>query len=289
MNIALTGSSGLIGSRLLHDLKKMDHTVYCISSSQSSPKDNIYSYQDMDAGNILLPIDCIVHLASINSEMHASDIAAETAITEQIIKGMKTMGCKKIIFFSTAKVYGDNSFQNVIFSESNPLAPSCSYSHAKILCENIISSSSSIDSFNYLIFRMPPLLIDSSKSSLGKLFQLVKKGIPIPSFRAGDLNKRSFLSYEFLAKIINSTLQDDFHFSNEIINLSDKASISTNELLRSFALSINKKVFIIYFPNVLFKAMLRIDKLQSILCRLFGNFQLSNARLLNKFNSKDMG
>ena len=147
MNIALTGSSGLIGSRLLHDLKKMDHTVSCISSSQSSPKDNIYSYEDMDAGNILLSIDCIVHLASINSEMHESDIAAETAITEQIVEGMKTMGCKKIIFFSTAKVYGDNSFQNIIFSESNSLAPSCPYSNAKMLCENIISSSSSINFF----------------------------------------------------------------------------------------------------------------------------------------------
>jgi len=288
MNIALTGSSGLIGSRLLHDLKQMHHTVSCISSSQSSPKDNIYSYEDMDAGNILLPIDCIVHLASINSEMHASDIAAETAITENIIKGMKKMDCKKIIFFSTAKVYGDNSFQNIIFSESDPLAPSCPYSHAKISCENIISSSSSTNSFNYLIFRMPPVLIDSPKSNLGKLFQVVEKGIPIPSFRAGDLNKRSFLSYKFLAKILNTALEDDYYFSNEILNLSDTASISTNELLRNFASSINKKVFIIYFPNVLFKAMLRIDKLHSILCRLFGNFHLSNARLLKKFNSMDI-
>ena len=289
MNIALTGSSGLIGSRLLHDLKKMNHTVSCISSSQSSPKDNIYSYEDMDAGNILLPIDCIVHLASINSEMHTSDVASEIAITERIIEGMKTMGCKKIIFFSTAKVYGDNSFQNIIFSESTPLLPSCPYSNAKMLCENIISSPANITSYNYLIFRLPPVLIDSPKSNLGKLFQVVEKGMPIPSFEVGDLNKRSFLSYKFLATILNTTLQDDSYFSNEILNFSDTTPISTNELLRNFASSINKKVFIIYFPNVLFKAMLRIDKLQSILCRLFGNFQLSNARLLNKFNSKDMG
>ena len=288
MNIALTGSSGLIGSRLLHDLKKMDHTVSCISSSQSSPKDNIYSYEDMDAGNILLSIDCIVHLASINSEMNESDIAAETAITERIVEGMKTMGCKKIIFFSTAKVYGDNSFQNIIFSESNPLAPSCPYSNAKMLCEHIILSLSSVTSFNYLIFRMSPVLIASSQSNIGKLFHVVEKGMPIPSFRAGDLNKRSFLSYKFLVKILNTTLQDDSHFSNETLNLSDTTLISTNELLRNFASSINKKLFIIYFPNFLFKAMLRIDKLQSILCRLFGNFHLSNARLLNKFNSKDI-
>ncbi|MDA9027209.1 NAD-dependent epimerase/dehydratase family protein [Gammaproteobacteria bacterium] len=288
MNIALTGSSGLIGSRLLHDLKKMNHTVSCISSSQSSPKDNIYSYEDMDAGNILLPIDCIVHLASINSEMHPSDVALETAITERIVEGMKTMGCKKIIFFSTAKVYGDNSFQNIIFSEGMPLRPSCSYSSAKMLCENIISLPSNITAYNYLIFRMPPVLIDSPKSNLGKLFQVVEKGMPIPSFQVGDLNKRSFLSYKFLAAILNTTLQDDSYFSNEIFNLSDTTPISTNELLRNFASSINKKAFIIYFPNFLFKAMLRIDKLESILCRLFGNFHLSNARLLNKFDTEDI-
>jgi len=288
MNIALTGSSGIIGSRLLHDLKKMDHTVSCISSSHSSPKDNIYSYEDMDAGNILLSIDCVLHLASINSEMHESDIAAETAITERIIKGMKTMGCKKIIFFSTAKVYGDNSFQNIIISESNPLAPSCPYSNAKMLCEHIILSLSSVTSFNYLIFRMSPVLIASSQSNIGKLFHVVEKGMPIPSFRAGDLNKRSFLSYKFLVKILNTALQDDFHFSNETLNLSDPNTISTNNLLRNFASSIKRKVFIIYFPNFLFKAMLRIDKLKSILCRLFGNFQLSNARLLKKFNLQDI-
>ena len=157
-----------------------------------------------------------------------------------------------------------------------------------MLCENIISSSSNITSFDYLIFRMPPVLIDSPKSNLGKLFQVVEKGIPIPSFRVGDLNKRSFLSYKFLVKILNHTLQDDSHFSNETLNLSDTTLISTHELLRNFASSINKKLFIIYFPNFLFKAMLRIDKLQSILCRLFGNFHLSNARLLNKFKSKDI-
>ena len=288
MNIALTGSSGLIGSRLLHDLKKMDHTVSCISSSQSSPKDNIYSYEDMDAGNILLSIDCIVHLASINSEMHESDIALETSITKRIVEGMKTMGCKKIIFFSTAKIYGDNSFQNIIFSESTPVHPLCPYSNAKMLCENIISASSSINSFDYLIFRMPPVLIDSPKSNLGKLLKVVEKGMPIPSFQVGDLNKRSFLSYKFMTAILNTSLQDDSYFSNEILNLSDTTPISTNKLLRNFALSINKKAFIIYFPNFLFKAMLRIEKLESILCRLFGNFHLSNARLVNKFNLEDI-
>ena len=47
MNIALTGSSGLIGSKLLLDLKNMGHDVLCISSSHSSPKDNIFLYEEL--------------------------------------------------------------------------------------------------------------------------------------------------------------------------------------------------------------------------------------------------
>jgi nucleoside-diphosphate-sugar epimerase len=47
MNIALTGSSGLIGSKLLLDLQNMGHEVLCISSSRSSPRDNIFLYEEV--------------------------------------------------------------------------------------------------------------------------------------------------------------------------------------------------------------------------------------------------
>tara|TARA_B100000795_G_C22778714_1_gene431230 strand:+ start:879 stop:1748 length:870 start_codon:yes stop_codon:yes gene_type:complete len=288
MNIALTGSSGLIGSHLLNDLKKMNHNITCISSSSSSPADGIYSYEDMNAGKILVPIDCIIHLASMNSEITELDIPAEVAITENIINGMRALKCKRIIFFSTAKVYGDNSFENMLFLESSPLNPSCFYGKAKILCENIISSSSKDSSFSYVIFRMPPVLINHPKSNLGKLFQVVERGLPIPSFRAGDLNERSFLSYAFLSSILESTLKKESYGNNEIFNLSDTKVFATNELLRSFASSINKKARIIYFPNFIFQAMLRVNRLQSILCRLFGNFRISNAKLLNEFNLQDV-
>jgi hypothetical protein len=54
---------------------------------------------------------------------------------------------------------------------------------------------------------MPPVLINHPKSNLGKLFQLVEKGIPIPSFQVGDINQRSFLSYELLAYVLEAILQ----------------------------------------------------------------------------------
>ena len=42
MNIALTGSSGSIGSILVDDLKSAGHKIFCISSSHSFHEKNIY-------------------------------------------------------------------------------------------------------------------------------------------------------------------------------------------------------------------------------------------------------
>ena len=141
MNIALTGSSGLIGSRLLIDLKNLNYNFFCISSSLSIPEKNIYSYEDMLLGKVSQSIDCIIHLASLNSNISEEDIPLEIEITKNVIRGMSIMGCKKIIFFSTSKVYGDNSFADELFSEISPLNPSCPYSKAKVECENLISKS----------------------------------------------------------------------------------------------------------------------------------------------------
>ena len=104
MNIALTGSTELNGSRHLVGLKKVNHNIFCISSSQSIPNKNIYSYEDMLAGKILESMDCIIHLASMNSEIGELDIPSEVEITQNVIKGMAIMRCKNIIFFSTSKV-----------------------------------------------------------------------------------------------------------------------------------------------------------------------------------------
>ena len=284
MNIALTGSSGLIGSRLSKDLQNMRHNLFCISSTHSSPENNIFSYEDMLECKIPQPIDCIIHLASINSQLRESEIASEVAITEKIITSMKVMGCKKIIFFSSAKVYGDNSFEHQIFTERSPLYSTCSYSKAKILCEDVIAKSAQKESFNYIVFRMPPVLINHPKSNIGTLFKVVQKGLPIPSFAAGDLNKRSFLSYELLCSVIESALEPERKFDNEIFNLSNTKILSTNDLFREIAFSMSKKSALFYCPNFIFRAMLRVNRLQLLLCRLFGNFHMSNAKLLKEFD-----
>jgi nucleoside-diphosphate-sugar epimerase len=283
MNIALTGSTGSIGSKLLLDLQKMGHEVLCISSSKSSQEDNIFLYEELQSKEFNFNVDFILHLASINSNLTELEIYQEVELIKKVTSSMDALNCKNIIFFSTIKVYGENSFDFTLINESFNQNPECFYGKAKAKCERLLKELSYEMKFNYLIFRMPPVLINHPKSNLGKLFQLVEKGIPIPSFKVGDINQRSFLSYDLLAYVLEAILQKGTIFRSQIFNLSDSEPISTNDLLKRFGRSINKNPRMIYLPNFLFKVMIKINRLQLILCRLFGNFHISNAKLKKEF------
>ena len=283
MNIALTGSSGLIGSKLLLDLQNMGHEVLCISSSRSSPRENIFLYEEVRSNKCNFNADFIIHMASINSNLTESELYLEVDLLRKVISDMESLKCKNIIFFSTIKVYGENSFDFSIIDESTSKNPECFYGIAKAKCERLLKELSHEMKFNYLIFRMPPVLINDPKSNVGKLFQLVEKGIPIPSFAIGDINQRSFLSYDLLVYILKMILKRGIITSSQAFNLSDHEPISTNGLLKRFGKSINKKPKIIYLPNSLFKAMIKVNRLQLFLSKMFGNFHLSNAKLKKEF------
>jgi len=281
MNIALTGSSGLIGSHLLKDFLNHGHEVLCISSSKSSHEDNIFLYEEPQLKMINFKADFFIHLASINSNLSNSDISLEIELLNKVLNCMEYLECKNIIFFITIKVYGENSFNSYFMNvdENFPKNPECSYGQAKKHCEKTLISKAKEKNFNYLILRLPPVLINHPKSNVGKLFQIVEKGLPILSFRIGDTNQRSFLSYDLLLHVMNEILNDGVISSSNILNISDTQPISTNNLLRNFGESIHKKPRIIYLPQFLFKAMMKLNRLQFILCRLFGNFHASNTRL----------
>ena len=287
MNIALTGSSGMIGSLLAEDLKKMGHNILCISSSQSSHESNIFLYDEILSENHSFQADCFLHLASQNSELMSSDINKEVSISQKAIDCMMALDCKKIIFFSTIKVYGDNSFEYKQIEEQSNLEPTCFYGTAKKKCEAAISQLAAEKDFHFTIFRLPPLLINHPKSNLGKMFQLAKKGYPIPSFKAGDSNLRSFLPYSLLKQVIYLAVSDTSKINNQILNLTNSKPISTNALFALIGDKVGKNIKIIYLPNFIFNIMRRVAKLESILCRLYGNFHISNAKLKQEFIISD--
>ena len=152
MIIAVTGSSGSIGQELVPFLEKLGHIVVKISNSVTNKDQYIFSYYDYKNGQIKLDVDILIHLASHNSLLTAENYHNEIKLTDDIVNGLNSIRCKRLIFFSTGKVYGDNSFLYQEYDESSALNPSCYYSKAKKGCEELIHQrSNNLEFIDFLL------------------------------------------------------------------------------------------------------------------------------------------
>ena len=283
MNIALTGSSGSIGSLLSKDLKKAGHEVLSISSSKSMQHQNIFSYEEVILGKTDIKVDFIIHLASANSTIDAFQIDEEVDLAKKVLKSMDALACKNLIYFSSIKVYGEYSSGDKLFTEESLLEPKSPYGEAKRKCENFFIDMASIKNFRYIILRLPPMIIDNPSSNVGKFFYFIKRGLPIPSFLRGSENQKSFLTYENLFTSLELIFNNSKKINNGIFNLADPTSISTNSLLRKIGGILGKEPKIIHLPDFIFKFMMRVNILQSILNRIYGNFNVSSKKFKNTF------
>jgi nucleoside-diphosphate-sugar epimerase len=271
MIIAVTGASGSIGRELVPFLEGLGHTIIKISSSKQSESNFSYTFEQLTNQEIKSSVDLFIHLASLNSNVDSENLNEEVGLTKTVLLSLPSLGCKKLIFFSTAKVYGDNSFLDKIFTETSDLNPICNYSNAKKICEELILQETSIHS---LIFRMPPL-INFSTSNLGKLLNLSKKNIPIPTFKDGFANKRSFISMINIQSVMTFVTENiNFIHHHKIYNIADDGIVSLNDLLKN-----NNRNFLIVLPNFLFTLLQKISFARNILKKLFGNFVLDNSKL----------
>ena len=123
LKILITGGSGFIGTNLFHELTKRDHDVYRIDLSNT----NLNNYKRCDVSNIRvlnqvfdqnINFDYVYHLAAEygrwNGEDYYEDVWQSNVIGTKNILEMQTKYKFKLVFFSSAEVYGD---YNGIMSE----------------------------------------------------------------------------------------------------------------------------------------------------------------------------
>jgi nucleoside-diphosphate-sugar epimerase len=280
MIIAVTGATGSIGKELTPFLHGLGHQLITISSSIISDGKKNFSYDDLENKKIPFKVDLFVHLASFNAALKKENIDQEVEITKKVLFSLSSLSCKKLIFFSTSKVYGANSIDANSFNESSDLEPSCNYGIAKKLCEELIRSQSYLPNLKALILRLPPVLNGSKTSNIGKLMSLSRKRVLIPTLAQGEINQRSFISSNNI-KILFEHILSNTHLleENKTYNLSDSKFISLNEMLRA-----SGKSTIFCIPAFVGKILFHVPILKNVLIQLYGNFVLDNTRL-----SEEMG
>ncbi len=250
MRILLTGASGFIGKSLIEMNLFLDCELVCTNRST-------------DWNSNLGTFDIVIHLAG---KAHDKSAQWETfkndniELTQKIISNLKKNSPNAlIVFFSTSKVYGEESGAKG-FTEQDQLGSETDYGKSKAICETHILKSD----LRYIILRPTLVMGNAPKGNLGVVRKFSAVGLPLPK---NINNKRSLCSTNYIYKVLKNIFENKIP-ENEIYNLSEK-TISTVEI---FKLTGSSRF--INYPKFVFNLIPK-----KIAVKLFGNFEIDASKI----------
>jgi UDP-glucose 4-epimerase len=167
MNVLVTGSNGYIGSVVTDELISKGHKVVALDNLSRGHKEALNKnarFIHADIGNEyyyenIFPsyqIDAVVHLAAVTSP-ELSMTNPSIYFKENVVSGIKLLDAmnkfnvKKIIFSSSATVYGQTGDRKVL--ETDELKPISAYGESKLMFEKILGWYKSAYGIDYVSFR----------------------------------------------------------------------------------------------------------------------------------------
>ncbi|MEE8571138.1 MAG: UDP-glucose 4-epimerase GalE [Candidatus Bathyarchaeia archaeon] len=152
MNILVTGGAGYIGSIVTEHLLKQGHNVTVLDDLQQGHREAVLSPAEFVFGDICdaKTLEQTFRNFKINAVMHmAANTLVKHSMTDpkryfhnnlvggiSLLDAMLEHGVKKIIFSSTAAVYGEP--QNTPIEEDHPKVPINSYGQSKLMFETVL-------------------------------------------------------------------------------------------------------------------------------------------------------
>ncbi|WP_276901618.1 NAD-dependent epimerase/dehydratase family protein [Dialister micraerophilus] len=254
MNILITGGAGFIGSHLADALIKLNHNVTIIDNLSSGTKFNVPSEAEF--------IEADIRTSSIANifKNHKFDLvfheAAQTLVPESIknpykdadenimglinvLESCRQTGVNKIIFSSSAAVYGNNS--NLPLSENESLSPTSFYGLTKTTSEKYLNLYFEYFGIHYTILRYSNVYGPrQGANGEGGVIYIFAKALaenkPINIF--GDGNQtRDFISVH---DIVEANIAAITNGNEKILNISTETETTLNELANKM-INLSKK------------------------------------------------
>ena len=232
MKILVTGGAGLIGSHLVRELLRIGEDVIVLDNLSTGRRENVPASvrlieADMKSPEILTlfepeNFDAVVHLAAqttVGSSLKDPMNDAEENIfgTLNVLRAAIRNGAARLIFASTAAIYGDVPEDCLPIEESRPAAPMSFYGLSKFVAENYIKMYHDVYGLNYVILR----------------FANVFGELQGESGEGGVISLFAIIHAEDIAAGICKALTTNH--VNAIYNLSTQTEISVNHILSIFS------------------------------------------------------
>lgn len=250
MKILIVGGSGFIGTELTDTLLKNKHTIVILDLRQSSRFPELCIQGDIrnleDVIKASRGCDLIINLAA----EHADNVEPVSLYyevneggTKNVIAAAKANTIKKILYTSTAALYGLDKGE--VFESMTP-DPFNDYGNSKYQAEKALYEWAEEHAEHNLIILRPTVVF--GENNRGNVYNLFCQINSNRFAMVGSGNNRKSLAYlknitAFIDYIIN-------HYTHGIgiYNYTDKPDLSMNELVEITRTSLQKKGLLLRFP-----------------------------------------
>lgn len=165
MNILVTGGAGFIGSHVTKLLLDSGHKVTVFDNLSLGKKESVDKRAKLKVGDIrnskeiesaLVGIDAVIHMAGLivvpESVKDPLKYVENNVIgTVNLIEAMRKINVKKIIFSSSACVYGEP--EKLPLTEEAPIHPDNPYGASKAAIESFLQTYNATFGFDVVILR----------------------------------------------------------------------------------------------------------------------------------------
>ena len=239
-NILITGGAGFIGSNLAKYLTDKKYNVTVIDDLSIGKRSYIKNKKIKFIKKNILEIsklkfkkklDVIIHLAAraeILITKNKENIYSESNLNalQMILNFASTNKVKKIIFASSASIYGDT--KNKKINENYKSDPKHFYAYTKLIGEQMIINYCKINKINYTIFRFFNIYGQNSNAVVAKFIAQKIQNKKITIYGTGK-QKRDFLHVEDLNNAIIKSINIK-KSKNQIYNLGSGKALSIIKL-----------------------------------------------------------
>ncbi len=152
MKVLVIGGAGYIGSHVVKEMMKAGHEVTVFDNLSSGLRCNLFPKNGFIYGNILIPsdleaafaqgFDAFVHLAAFKAAGESMIVPEKYSVnnitgTINIMNAAVKYGCKKMIFSSSAAVFGSPEYLPI--DEEHPTHPENYYGFTKLEIERFMA------------------------------------------------------------------------------------------------------------------------------------------------------
>lgn len=252
MNILVTGGAGFIGSHLVRHLLAKGENVTALDNLSTGLAENLpleAKLVEMDILDEELPkvvaagaFDAIVHLAaqtmvdtSIKNPL--LDTRENLLGTVQVLEAARAANVKRVIFASTAAVYGDVKEDDLPVREAQPTLPLSFYGLSKLSVEKYLEMYEKLYGMEYVVLRFANVYGerqgDGGEGGVISIFaKAVAEGRDITIYGDGE-QTRDFVYAGDIAEGILAALRTEE--VNAAYNLSTQTETSLRELVSLLA------------------------------------------------------